>query len=63
MTKAIRAQRPQAKTGQEGLVGSLAETRIDLDPEGKVFLNGEYWNARGREGPDPCRRGGRGSSP
>jgi membrane-bound serine protease (ClpP class) len=51
MTQAIRAQRPQTKTGREGLVGSLAETRIDLDPEGKVFLNGEYWNAVAENGP------------
>lgn len=51
MTKAIRAQRPRPKTGKDGLVGSTAETRIDLDPEGKVFLEGEFWHAVAENGP------------
>jgi membrane-bound serine protease (ClpP class) len=54
MTKAVRAQRPRPKTGQESLVGSIAETRVDLNPEGKVFLDGEYWHAVAEDGPVPA---------
>jgi membrane-bound serine protease (ClpP class) len=51
MTKALRAQRPPSVTGKEGLIGSIAEARIDLDPDGKVFLNGEYWTAVAEDPP------------
>ena len=51
MSKALQAQRPSTKTGMEGLVGTSAEARFDLDPEGKVFLEGEYWNAVAEDGP------------
>jgi membrane-bound serine protease (ClpP class) len=53
-TKAIRAQRPKARTGKDELVGSIAETRSDLTPNGKVFLRGEYWNAVAENGPIPA---------
>jgi membrane-bound serine protease (ClpP class) len=43
--KAVQAQRRQAVTGREGLVGQLAETRTSLDREGTVFLKGELWDA------------------
>jgi membrane-bound serine protease (ClpP class) len=51
MTKALQAQRPSTKTGIEGLVGTSAEARFDMDPEGKVFLEGEFWNAVAEDGP------------
>jgi membrane-bound serine protease (ClpP class) len=51
MTKALQAQRPGARTGIEALVGASAEARFDLNPEGKVFLEGEYWNAIAEDGP------------
>jgi membrane-bound serine protease (ClpP class) len=54
MTKALQAQRPRSKTGLDGLVGRIAETRIDLEPEGKVFLEGEYWRAVAENGPIPA---------
>ncbi len=38
-------------TGKEGLIGSIAQARIDLDPDGKVFLNGEYWTAVAEDPP------------
>jgi membrane-bound serine protease (ClpP class) len=53
-TKAIHAQRPRAKTGKDGMIGAIAETRIALDPEGKVFLQGEYWKAVTENGPIPA---------
>ena len=51
MTKALQAQRPRTKTGMEGLIGAVAETRTDLDPKGKVFLQGEHWHAAAEDGP------------
>jgi membrane-bound serine protease (ClpP class) len=54
MTKALQAQRPRSKTGRHGLIGASAETRIDLNPEGKVFLDGEFWHARAEDGPIPA---------
>lgn len=51
MTKAFRAQRHRPKTGVESLVGSKAVARTDLDPQGKVFLQGEHWHAEVMNGP------------
>lgn len=42
---AFKAQRSKPQTGWENMVGMIGETRADLDPEGKVFVNGELWNA------------------
>ncbi|MBW2281564.1 MAG: nodulation protein NfeD [Deltaproteobacteria bacterium] len=36
--------RPQF-AGSEGMIGDLAVADSDIDPEGRVFLHGEYWNA------------------
>jgi len=43
---ALRARLRKPTTGQPGLVGEVGEARTKLDPEGKVFLHGELWNAR-----------------
>jgi membrane-bound serine protease (ClpP class) len=45
VTLALRAQRRKTVTGREGLVGEVARVVEDLDPEGKVFLHGEFWTA------------------
>jgi membrane-bound serine protease (ClpP class) len=45
MTKALQAQRPPSSTGIEGMIGATAQARTDLDPKGKVFLQGEFWHA------------------
>jgi membrane-bound serine protease (ClpP class) len=50
MTKALRAQKWHVTTGREGLMDQIAEVRIDLTPEGTVFLRGEYWQATLEEG-------------
>jgi len=50
VTKAIRAQSWRVITGGEALIGATAITRTDLDPEGTVFLMGEYWSAVADEG-------------
>ena len=32
-------------TGPQGLLGQIGEARTEIDPEGKVFVMGELWNA------------------
>jgi len=46
---AIRAQLNKVHTGKEGLVGEIGEVRSKLDPEGKVFVHGELWDAEATE--------------
>jgi membrane-bound serine protease (ClpP class) len=46
MTIALRARRNKVVTGQRGMIGAVGEARTDIDPEGKVFVQGEIWNAR-----------------
>lgn len=41
----VKAHGRKAFTGREGLVGEVGVARTDLDPEGKVFVHGELWNA------------------
>jgi membrane-bound serine protease (ClpP class) len=45
----VRAQRGRIATGTEGMVGEVGVAATDLSPEGKVFVHGEYWNARADE--------------
>jgi membrane-bound serine protease (ClpP class) len=46
---ALRAQLRQPTTGQEGLIGARCKVVSPIDPEGKVFVHGEYWNAESDE--------------
>lgn len=46
---AVRAQKIRPQTGSEALVGLVGEVEQDLTPEGKVFVNGELWNAVAEE--------------
>lgn len=39
-------RRYRVTTGAEGMVGERAEAIDPLDPDGKVRLRGEIWNAR-----------------
>src|SRR5215218_4690885 len=49
--KAIAAHRDEpVRTGSEELLGSIAEVREPLDPEGQVFVAGALWRARVGEG-------------
>jgi membrane-bound serine protease (ClpP class) len=48
-TLAFRAQRSIPQTGNEALVGLIGEVVQDLRLEGKVFVNGELWNAQANE--------------
>lgn len=45
MTIALRARRSKVVTGMQGMIGAVGEARTDIDPEGKVFVQGELWNA------------------
>jgi membrane-bound serine protease (ClpP class) len=44
--KVIEAHEGPARTGSEELVGSVAEARSTLDPEGQVWAAGTIWSAR-----------------
>jgi membrane-bound serine protease (ClpP class) len=45
MTMAIKAQMAKPATGAEGIVDETGIARTRIDPEGKVFVHGEFWNA------------------
>jgi len=45
MSIALKARRNKVVTGEQGMIGTLGEARTDIDPEGKVFVQGELWNA------------------
>ncbi len=42
---ALRSRDRPVTTGQEGLIGRIAEVRKRLDPEGMVFVEGALWRA------------------
>jgi membrane-bound serine protease (ClpP class) len=48
---AYRAQIAGVDTGREGLCGRTGTVTESLDPEGKVFVHGEIWNATTSVGP------------
>lgn len=45
MGMALRARLKKPTTGQEGLVGEVGIAKSKLDPKGKIFVHGEFWNA------------------
>jgi membrane-bound serine protease (ClpP class) len=46
----IRAQRRQPTTGVEGMIGERGEAITDLNPDGRVRVHGEIWNATSASG-------------
>ncbi|MBM4330087.1 MAG: nodulation protein NfeD [Deltaproteobacteria bacterium] len=42
---ALKAQMARPATGAEGLIGETGVARTRLDPEGRVFVHGELWDA------------------
>lgn len=42
----VRSQQSKPTMGMEGLLGEVGEVRSKLSPAGKIFVHGEYWNAR-----------------
>jgi len=51
---AFKAHRGKPRGGSEGLIGEMGVASDDMDPEGMVFVHGEYWRARSR---DPVEAG------
>jgi membrane-bound serine protease (ClpP class) len=58
--KVIAAHRDQpVRTGTEELVGSSAEARSTIEPEGQVWAQGTVWGARLADAAAPVRLGDR----
>jgi membrane-bound serine protease (ClpP class) len=58
--KVLAAHRDErVRTGTEEMVGSTAEARSSIDPEGRVWLGGTIWSARLAAGSEPVRLGDR----
>lgn len=58
--KVLAAHRNEAvRTGTEEMVGSAAEARSAIDPEGRVWLGGTLWSARLAAGASPVGLGDR----
>jgi membrane-bound serine protease (ClpP class) len=58
--KVIEAHRDQpVRTGTEELIGTSAEARSTIDPEGQVWAQGTIWGARLANGSPPARVGDR----
>lgn len=49
VAKVIGVHRLRPTTGREGLVGREGEADSEIDLQGKVFVNGEYWDAWSEE--------------
>lgn len=58
--KVLAAHRdPRVRTGTEEMVGSTAEARSSINPEGRVWLGGTIWSARLAPGSEPIGLGDR----
>lgn len=45
----IKAQKEKQASGYDAFIGEVAEARESIDPEGRVFFNGSYWDAVSKE--------------
>jgi membrane-bound serine protease (ClpP class) len=58
--KVIAAHRDSpVRTGREEMIGSSAEARSSIDPEGQAWADGSNWSARLADGASPARPGDR----
>jgi len=55
-TMAARAQKQKRMTGREGMEGEIGQVVTALEPEGRVFVHGEYWSAIAAEPVEVGRR-------
>lgn len=56
--KVLAAHRnDEVRTGTEEMIGSTAEARTSIDPDGRVWLGGTLWSARLADGASPIRQG------
>ena len=56
LTLIIRARRGKVVTGSAGMLGEIGIANTELNPEGSIFVHGEYWNAVAAT---PVKAGGR----
>jgi membrane-bound serine protease (ClpP class) len=47
---ALRARKLKVQTGKEALIGSNGKATTDLNPNGTVRVNGEFWEATAKNG-------------
>lgn len=52
----MRARKRKPATGIESLVGETGVSRTAIEPEGTVFVHGEYWKARSTDSIAPGER-------
>jgi membrane-bound serine protease (ClpP class) len=45
----LKTQRTRSVAGFEGLIGEIGEVRSRINPRGKIFVHGEYWDAESDE--------------
>jgi len=50
LNRVLVAHRAQVMTGRAGMVGEIGKALNNLDPDGKVLVHGEYWDARATGG-------------
>ena len=50
---AFRAYRARPRGGTDGLLGEVGLVKERIDPEGLIFVHGEYWRAKARERIEP----------
>jgi membrane-bound serine protease (ClpP class) len=50
---AFRAYRARPLSGSDGLLGEVGLVKERIDPEGLIFVHGEYWRAKARERVEP----------
>ncbi len=46
VSRVLRAHQQPPATGSEGLIGEIGRALDNIDPEGKVMVDGDYWDAR-----------------
>jgi len=49
MILVIRTHMKKTTTGKEGLIGTMGVCKAEINPKGKIFIHGEYWNAISEE--------------
>ncbi len=54
LSRVVAAHRRRPLTGREGMVGEEGKVISALEPEGKVLVHGEYWDALSEEGVIPA---------
>jgi membrane-bound serine protease (ClpP class) len=50
LRRVLRSHRQPPITGAEGLVGEVGDVSVAVEPVGKVFVHGEYWEAYAHTG-------------